>query len=57
MSAKKASGTVTGYCFKCKKTVPITDAKEITMKNGRKAIKGTCGKCGTKMFKIGGLQS
>jgi Domain of unknown function (DUF5679) len=28
--------------------------KQITMKNGRNAISGTCSLCGTKMFKIGG---
>ena len=28
--------------------------KQITMKNGRNAISGTCSICGTKMFKIGG---
>jgi hypothetical protein len=26
--------------------------KEVTMKNGRKAIKGVCPTCGTGMFKI-----
>lgn len=28
--------------------------KQVTMKNGRNAITGTCSVCGTKMFKIGG---
>jgi hypothetical protein len=28
--------------------------KQVTMKNGRQAISGTCTVCGTKMFKIGG---
>lgn len=28
--------------------------KQVTMKNGRNAISGTCSVCGTKMFKIGG---
>jgi hypothetical protein len=28
--------------------------KQVTMKNGRNAISGTCTVCGTKMFKIGG---
>jgi hypothetical protein len=27
--------------------------KQVTMKNGRQAISGTCTVCGTKMFKIG----
>ncbi len=44
---------VEGYCMKCKTTREIKDAKAVKMKNGRDAIKGTCSKCGTKMFKIG----
>lgn len=28
--------------------------KQVTMKNGRPAMQGTCPVCGTKMFKIGG---
>jgi hypothetical protein len=31
--------------------------KQVTMKNGRNAISGTCTVCGTKMFKIGGGSS
>ena len=44
---------VTGYCLKDKKQVEITDPQEITMKNGKPAITGTCPECGTKIFKIG----
>ena len=32
----------------------MKDAKKITMKNGKPATQGTCPKCGTKMFRIGG---
>lgn len=45
---------VTGYCVKCKAKQEMNDAKAVTLKNGRKATKGICPKCGTKMFKIGG---
>ena len=41
-----------GYCVKCKEKRPIADAREVTMANGRPAMKGTCPKCGTGMFKI-----
>lgn len=41
-----------GYCVKCKAKRPIKDAKEVTMANGRKALKGVCPVCGTGMFKI-----
>ncbi len=45
---------VTGYCVKCRDKAgrEIRDAKEIEMKNGRRAMKGVCAVCGTGMFKI-----
>ncbi|AIC16779.1 hypothetical protein NVIE_025100 [Nitrososphaera viennensis EN76] len=42
------------YCVKCKAKREMKDPKKITMKNGKPATQGTCPKCGTKMFKIGG---
>ena len=30
------------YCVKCKKKTEIKDPKEVTIKNGRQAITGTC---------------
>ncbi len=41
-----------GYCVKCKSKKEMSDAKVITMKNGRKANKGKCSSCGTSMFCI-----
>ena len=42
-----------GYCVKCKKKgVEMKDAKEVTMKNCRRAMKGKCPKCGTGMYSI-----
>lgn len=43
-----------GYCVKCKKKQEIEGAKEVTMKNGKKAMKGKCPACGTGMFRITG---
>lgn len=43
---------VKGYCMKCKKKREMKNPKLVTMKNGRKAYKGTCSVCGTKMFAI-----
>ena len=37
---------IEAYCVKCRKKRVATDAKSITMKNGRPAAKGTCPKCG-----------
>ncbi len=41
-----------GYCLKCKKKQEIAESKEVTMKNGKKAIKGKCPICTTGMYKI-----
>ena len=45
-----------GHCMKCKEKRDMNDTQEVTMKNGRKAMKGVCAVCGTKMFKILGTQ-
>ena len=42
------------YCVKDKMKVEVKDPKQITMKNGKAALSGTCPKCGTKVFRIGG---
>ncbi len=43
----------TGYCVRCKeRDREMNDVEVITMKNGRKAAKGTCAVCGTGMYKI-----
>ena len=41
-----------GRCMKCKKQVEIKEPEEVVMKNGMKAVKGTCPDCGTKVFRI-----
>lgn len=43
---------LTAYCVKCKAKKNIAEAKEVTMKNDRKAMKGKCSDCGTTMFRI-----
>ena len=42
------------YCVKDKMMVEVQNPQQIRMKNGKKALSGTCPKCGTKVFKIGG---
>ena len=42
------------YCVKDKMKVEVQNPKMITMKNGKPTMSGTCPKCGTKVFKIGG---
>ncbi|KPJ71506.1 isoleucyl-tRNA synthetase [Parcubacteria bacterium DG_74_3] len=44
------------YCVKCRAKREMENAKEVVMKGKggtkRKALSGTCPKCGTKMFRI-----
>lgn len=40
------------YCIKCKAKQEIKNPTQITMKNGRPAMSGTCAVCSTKVFKI-----
>lgn len=40
------------YCVKCKEKRPMKDANEQQLDNGRRAMKGTCEVCGTKMTKF-----
>ena len=44
---------VQAYCVKCRAKRDIKDPKETTLKNGRPAVKGSCPKCGTNVFRIG----
>jgi hypothetical protein len=42
------------YCVKDKKKVEVQNPQQITMKNGKKALQGTCPICGNKVYKSGG---
>jgi len=41
---------VMGFCVKCRKKVELSNPQEVTLKNGRKAMKGTCPICGTPVY-------
>jgi len=47
---------VVGYCVKCKAKQEMKDPEEVEMKGKggvkRRAMKGTCPKCGTGMYRI-----
>ncbi len=43
----------TAYCVKCKTSVEIKNPQNVTLKNGKAAIKGNCPNCGTSVFRIG----
>lgn len=40
------------YCVKCRAKVNMKDAKEVTWKNGRRAMVGVCENCGTKVARV-----
>ncbi len=42
------------YCVKCREKREIKDPQDVTMKNGRNAVQGTCPVCGTKLFRMVG---
>ena len=41
------------YCRTCKEKRDMDNEEEVTMKNGKPAIKGVCPVCGTGMYRIG----
>ena len=41
-----------GYCVSCRAKRKMDDSREVTLRNGRKALEGKCSKCGTKMVKF-----
>lgn len=43
---------VIAYCVKEKAMKPMKDAQEVTLSNGKHALKGVCASCGTKMTKF-----
>jgi methionyl-tRNA synthetase len=43
---------VQAYCVKCKMQRTMKDAHEEKLDNGRRAAKGVCETCGTKMTKF-----
>jgi len=46
------STAVTAYCVKCREPREITEAEATVLKNGRHAIKGKCGTCGTTLIRM-----
>ncbi len=41
------------YCVKCKANIEIKNPTNVTLKNGKAAVKGICPNCGTSVFRIG----
>jgi hypothetical protein len=57
MHSETEEDTVQGYCLKCREKREMQDASEVTLKNGRAAIQGTCPVCGTKITVMGGKKA
>lgn len=53
IAEKLIKETLAIYCVKCRAKYKIEIFEQVTMKNGKTAIKAVCPYCGTKMFKIG----
>jgi hypothetical protein len=51
-TSEKGGDMSEAYCVKCKAKREISNATEVTMKNGRPALKGVCQTCGTGLYKI-----
>ncbi len=43
---------VMAYCVKEKAQRPMKEAHQVELKNGKHALQGVCGSCGTKMTKF-----
>jgi hypothetical protein len=43
---------ILAYCVKEKTKKPMLQAQEVTLSNGKHALKGVCASCGTKMTKF-----
>jgi hypothetical protein len=53
IASRKEETYMQAYCVKCRAKKDMSNAKSITMKNGKPATQGVCPTCGTKMFRIG----
>ncbi|HKF39360.1 MAG TPA: alpha/beta fold hydrolase [Ktedonobacteraceae bacterium] len=52
----KVQTTIEAYCMKCKTKRKVLNPTEVTMKNGRLAVRGTCEVCGTGLYRIGRVE-
>gem|GEM_PF-1952193 len=51
--AQKLQKPVQAQCVVCKVSRPMRDPRIVTLKNGRKAVRGVCSVCGAKMVHFG----
>ena len=50
---------IKAHCLACKSEQEMRDAKEVTLKNGRKAVKGICAAlgCDRSLYRFGALKA
>ena len=46
--------TTKSYCVKCRQERELLDLKHVVMKNGRRALQGTCSHCKSGIYRIRG---
>ena len=54
--ASKENATIEAYCTKCKMKRKMLNATEVTSKDGRMAVRGTCEICGSNLHRFGRLK-
>jgi DNA-directed RNA polymerase subunit M/transcription elongation factor TFIIS len=54
--ASKENATIEAYCTKCKMKRKMLNATEVTSKDGRMAVRGTCEVCGSNLHRFGRLK-
>jgi pimeloyl-ACP methyl ester carboxylesterase len=54
--ALKENVTIEAYCTKCKMKRKMLNATEVTSKDGRMAVRGTCEVCGSNLHRFGRLK-
>jgi hypothetical protein len=55
-SAAEEKILVEAYCAKCKTKRPMLNPTEVTAKNGRIAVRGTCEVCGSNLHRFGRIK-
>lgn len=51
--AASSSDAVTAFCLRQKKRVTLQNPEPVTLRNGRRALAGTCPECGARIVRMG----
>src|SRR5579884_1309499 len=50
-----SASVIEAYCVRCKRKTPMLNPRQVTMKNGRLDVQGTCSVCGASLHRMGNL--